>query len=168
MKILLLLMFCTVLPMQAQQMKKLTDLKDFEARLLQEAKNIESIESNFTQIKYLDVFDEKITSKGKFYYKKSNKICMDYAQPMNYLIVINNNQLKIVSDGKKSIMDLHSEDFPVVEKGTKMQSRKDSVSFDKVKARYIKIIAEVTPKLPAWHSMPGEKAFLFVDEIGVE
>lgn len=81
MKILLLLMFCTVLPMQAQQMKKLTDLKDFEARLLQEAKNIESIESNFTQIKYLDVFDEKITSKGKFYYKKSNKICMDYAQP---------------------------------------------------------------------------------------
>ena len=60
------------------------------------------------------------------------------------------------------------EDFPVVEKGTKMQSRKDSVSFDKVKARYIKIIAEVTPKLPAWHSMPGEKAFLFVDEIGVE
>ena len=55
MKILLLLMFCTVLPMQAQQMKKLTDLKDFEARLLQEAKNIESIESNFTQIKYLDV-----------------------------------------------------------------------------------------------------------------
>ena len=84
MKILLLLMFCTVLPMQAQQMKKLTDLKDFEARLLQEAKNIESIESNFTQIKYLDVFDEKITSKGTFYYKKSNKICMDYAQPMNY------------------------------------------------------------------------------------
>lgn len=101
MKILLLLMFCTVLPMQAQQMKKLTDLKDFESRLLQEAKNIESIESNFTQIKYLDVFDEKITSKGTFYYKKSNKICMDYAQPMNYLIVINNNQLKIVSDGKK-------------------------------------------------------------------
>lgn len=38
MKILLLLMFCTVLPMQAQQMKKLTDLKDFESRLLQEAK----------------------------------------------------------------------------------------------------------------------------------
>lgn len=105
-KIFLLLLSCTVLPMQAQQMKKLTDLKDFEARLLQEAKKIESIESSFTQIKYLDVFDEKITSKGMFYYRKSNKICMDYAQPMNYLIVINNNKLKIVSDGKKSITDL--------------------------------------------------------------
>lgn len=107
-KIFLLLLSCTVLPMQAQQMKKLTDLKGFEARLLQEAKKIESIESSFTQIKYLDVFDEKITSKGMFYYRKSNKICMDYAQPMNYLIVINNNKLKIVSDGKKSITDLSS------------------------------------------------------------
>lgn len=107
-KIFLLLLSCTVLPMQAQQMKKLTDLKDFEARLLQEAKKIESIESSFTQIKYLDVFDEKITSKGMFYYRKSNKICMDYAQPINYLIVINNNKLKIVSDGKKSITDLSS------------------------------------------------------------
>ena len=99
MKILLLLMFCTVLPMQAQQMKKLTDLKDFEARLLQEAKNIESIESNFTQIKYLDVFDE-ITSKRRS--SKRQWIYMDYAQPMNYLIVINNNQLKIISDGRKA------------------------------------------------------------------
>jgi hexosaminidase len=73
-----------------------------------------------------------------------------------------------VSEDGKNFRRVASEDFPVVEKGTKMQSRKDSVSFDKVKARYIKIIAEVTPKLPAWHSMPGEKAFLFVDEIGVE
>ncbi len=64
-------MFCTVLPMQAQQMKKLTDLKDFlKPVCCKRLKNIESIESNFTQIKYLDVFDEKITSKGKFYYKK--------------------------------------------------------------------------------------------------
>ena len=73
--------------MQAQQMKKLTDLKDFEARLLQEAKNIESIESNFTQIKYLDVFDEKITSKGKFYYKKSLSIWqfLDYSNLIHWL-----------------------------------------------------------------------------------
>ena len=35
---------------------------------------------------------------------------MDYAQPMNYLIVINNNQLKIVSDESKSIMDLTQQD----------------------------------------------------------
>lgn len=62
----------------------------------------------FTQVKYLDVFDEKVTSKGKFYYQKTHKICMEYFRPMDYLIVINGSKLKIVSDGKKSIMNLSS------------------------------------------------------------
>ena len=31
---------------------------------------------------------------------------MEYAQPVNYLIVINDSRLKIVSDGKKSVMSL--------------------------------------------------------------
>ena len=107
-KILLPLLLCATLPVQAQHMQKLTQPEAFETRLSQEAKQITSIESDFTQTKYLDVFDEKITSKGKFYYQKSHKICMEYAQPMNYQIVIHGDKLKIVSDGKKSIMDLRS------------------------------------------------------------
>ena len=54
----------------------------------------------------MDILDEKVTSKGKFYYQKSGKIRMEYAQPVNYLIVINDSRLKIVSDGKKSVMSL--------------------------------------------------------------
>lgn len=92
----------------AQQMKKMTQLQEFESRLAKEAQTVQSIESEFIQVKYLDVFDEKVTSKGKFYYQKSNKICMEYARPMNYLIVINGNKLKIVSDGKKNVMNLSS------------------------------------------------------------
>lgn len=102
---LLLVIFATG-SMNAQQMKKITRLQEFESRLAKEAQTVHSIESEFTQVKYLDVFDEKITSKGKFYYQKNNKICMEYARPMNYLIVINGNKLKIVSDGKKNIMNL--------------------------------------------------------------
>lgn len=90
----------------AQNMKKLVQTKDFENRLAKEAQTIQSIESDFTQVKYLDILDEKVTSKGKFYYQKSGKICMEYAQPINYLIVINGARLKIVADGKKSIMTL--------------------------------------------------------------
>lgn len=94
--------------LQAQQMKPVTHLQEFEKRLAQEAQTVESIESDFTQVKYLDVFDEKVTSKGKFSYQKSNRIRMEYARPMNYLIVINDAKLKIVSDGKKSIMNLNA------------------------------------------------------------
>lgn len=92
--------------LSAQQMKKVDHLQAFEKRLSQEAQTVQSIESDFMQVKYLDVFDEKVTSKGKFYYQKSNQICMEYAKPLNYLIVINGTKLKVVSDGKKSIMNL--------------------------------------------------------------
>lgn len=92
----------------AQQKVEMTNLTEFEKRLQQETEVVKSIESDFIQTKYLDIFDEKIFSKGKFYYKKANKIRMDYNSPMNYLIVINDGRLKIVSDGKKSVMNLDS------------------------------------------------------------
>lgn len=90
------------------QMRPMTNTAELNKRLAEEARNLESIESDFIQQKYLDVFDEKVTSRGKFYYKKENKICMDYSQPLNYLIVINDTKLKIVSDGKKSVVNLNS------------------------------------------------------------
>ena len=106
--IYLSLFFLSIASIHAQSMKKMAQKTEFESRLAKEAQTVESIESDFTQVKYLDVFDEKVTSKGKFYYQKSNKICMEYFRPMDYLIVINGSKLKIVSDGKKSIMNLSS------------------------------------------------------------
>ena len=106
--IYLSLFFLSIASMHAQSMKKMAQKTEFESRLAKEAQTVESIESDFTQVKYLDVFDEKVTSKGKFYYQKTHKICMEYFRPMDYLIVINGSKLKIVSDGKKSIMNLSS------------------------------------------------------------
>lgn len=82
------LFFLSIATVHAQSMKKMVQKTEFENRLAKEAQTVESIESDFTQVKYLDVFDEKVTSKGKFYYQKSNKICMEYFRPMDYLIVI--------------------------------------------------------------------------------
>jgi outer membrane lipoprotein-sorting protein len=104
----LLLTFVAVSSLQAQQMKKINQMQEFDKRLSQETQTLQSIESDFSQTKYLDVLDEKVKSKGKFYYKKSNKIRMEYTSPINYLIVINGSKLKIVSDGKKNIMNVNS------------------------------------------------------------
>ena len=43
-----------------------------------------------------------------------------------------------------------------------------TLSFSVVETRYVRIIARVTPKLPAWHMWPGNPAFLFVDEVCVK
>lgn len=104
----LLLTFVAVSSLQAQQMRKINQMQEFDKRLSQETQTLQSIESDFSQTKYLDVLDEKVKSKGRFYYKKSNKIRMEYTSPINYLIVINGSKLKIVSDGKKNIMNVNS------------------------------------------------------------
>lgn len=47
------------------------------------------------------MLNDKVTSKGKFYYKKSNKVRIEYTLPYQYLMVLNNNQM-LVKDEQKS------------------------------------------------------------------
>lgn len=106
---LLFLCCFSLLQLQAQDgLKPLSSVSAFQERLKREAASISSIESDFTQEKYLDVFGEKVLSEGRFYYKRENKIRMDYTAPLDYQIVIQGTKLKIVSEGKTSIVNLGS------------------------------------------------------------
>jgi outer membrane lipoprotein-sorting protein len=78
----------------------------FKEELKTESARLIGIESNFSQTKYIGLLSEKIVSSGKFYYKKPDKICMDYSSPVKYLMVINGNKIKINSDGKSNVYDL--------------------------------------------------------------
>lgn len=79
----LLVVFC--LPLAAQKdLTPLASVTAFQERLKKEAASLSSIESDFTQEKFLDVFNEKIVSKGRFYYKQENMIRMDYTSPIDY------------------------------------------------------------------------------------
>jgi outer membrane lipoprotein-sorting protein len=65
------------------------------------AKNTQSIKSNFTQVKNLNVVSEKITSDGTFRFQKENKIRMEYLHPYRYLLIINQDKV-IIKDGQKT------------------------------------------------------------------
>jgi outer membrane lipoprotein-sorting protein len=103
----LLVFFC--LPLAAQKdLAPLASVTAFQERLKKEASSLSSIESDFTQEKFLDVFNEKIVSKGRFYYKQENMIRMDYTSSIDYQIIINGQKLKIVSEGKSNVVNLGS------------------------------------------------------------
>ena len=106
--LLTLLIFTTSVLAAAAQVSDIADMQQFESRLKATSDKLTSIECDFVQVKHLDMFDEDVTSKGKFYYLKNNKISLDYSQPLSYLIVINGGRLKIVADGKKSVMQLNT------------------------------------------------------------
>lgn len=72
-----------------------------KARFAAAAQQINSIASDFTQVKTLSMLAEKVTSKGKFYFKKSSQVRMEYTTPYQYLMVINGSKVSI-RDGQKT------------------------------------------------------------------
>ena len=50
----------------------------------------------------LSLLSEKIKSKGKFYFKKEDKVRIEYTAPYAYLVVMNGGQLTIKDEQKTS------------------------------------------------------------------
>jgi outer membrane lipoprotein-sorting protein len=63
-------------------------------------KNTGSIKSDFIQEKNLSMLSDKITSRGKFWFKKENRVRMEYTRPFTYLMILNNGKI-YVKDGQK-------------------------------------------------------------------
>lgn len=101
--ILLLLCACFSLQIQAQTgFKPVTDMAPLKQQFAKAAQNTQSIQCDFVQEKNLSMLSDKITSKGKFWFKKDNKVRMEYQQPSYYLLVINGTQIKIKDAQKEN------------------------------------------------------------------
>lgn len=69
----------------------------------QTLKTTNSIQSSFKQTKEMKLLKENIVSTGMFYYKKENKIRIEYQKPYTYLVILNNGQMSITDNyGKKT------------------------------------------------------------------
>ncbi|HTI11537.1 MAG TPA: outer membrane lipoprotein carrier protein LolA [Puia sp.] len=100
--ILMLLLLGSVVTIKAQYAgyTPLTDLTKFKELFSTEAQKVISIKSDFIQEKNLSMLSEKITSKGKFWFKKDSRVRMEYSQPFQYLMIINKDKV-FVKDGQK-------------------------------------------------------------------
>jgi outer membrane lipoprotein-sorting protein len=102
----LILLICTLfghlLYAQPSGFSPVKDLIPFKSQFALASQKVESIESNFTQIKNLSLLKDKIQSKGKFFYKKGNKVRIEYSSPYYYLMVLNQNAMTIKDDQKTS------------------------------------------------------------------
>lgn len=112
MKYLLSILACTVLFFNAWAQNgftPVTDLNTVKKQFADKMALTQSLESSFTQTKQMKLLKEQIVSNGKFYYKKDNKVRIDYQSPYNYLVVLNNGQMSITDNyGKKTSMNTRS------------------------------------------------------------
>lgn len=71
------------------------------------SKKISTIQCDFVQEKSMSMLADKAVSKGKFYFKRENKVRLEYLQPNKNLVVMNNGKL-MMHDGKKATqMDMN-------------------------------------------------------------
>ncbi len=88
--------------------KPVKDTAAFKQKMEAQSKLITTLESDFTQEKYLSVMSEKIISKGHFHFKKVNMLRWEYSEPYTYLIAINKDKMFIKDNGKVSKYDINS------------------------------------------------------------
>ena len=81
---------------------------EFKLHFAEEGKKITSVQSNFIQEKNLSLLEEKITSQGKFWYKKDNKVRLEYKTPFKYLMILNGDQMIVRDEQKESRISTHS------------------------------------------------------------
>ena len=110
-RILLLFLICFFLCNKADaqtDFRPVVSIESFKNRMAKESDSLTSIESRFTQTKYIRLLSEKIVSAGTFSYQKPDKVCLDYLTPMKYRIIINGNTIKIDADGKTNTFNAGS------------------------------------------------------------
>ncbi len=86
-------------------------LKDepmFRKEISEAAARTNTIEADFSQVKNLKVLSEKISSRGKFWFKKQNRVRMEYTSPYKYLMVINKDKMTIRDETKTTTLSSRS------------------------------------------------------------
>ncbi len=106
--LLTLTLICSLTTFSQGLGTKIDPSQGFSEKLKVAGEKTQSIACNFTQIKSLAVLTKPNLSAGKFYFKKEQNICLEYALPKGNLIVMSNGKFKIVSDGKKTVLDMKS------------------------------------------------------------
>jgi outer membrane lipoprotein-sorting protein len=85
------------------QDSKETPVKDpaiLIGKINQASAKTNTITSDFTQVKEMSFLEEKVISSGKFYFKKEKQLRWEYTEPFTYAIILNDNRLRIIDEGK--------------------------------------------------------------------
>ncbi len=100
--ILLFPVFLISLTVFSQESKE-TPVKD-PAKIIEQinlfSQKTNTITSDFTQVKEMSFMEERVTSEGRFYFKKEKQLRWEYTEPFKYVIILNGDRMRIIDEGK--------------------------------------------------------------------
>ena len=94
------LLFCSI-SLSAQYQKATEEQKnEVVSKITQASSDMNTMQSDFTQVKELSFMDDKVTSEGKMYYKKANKIRWEYIKPYKYVFSMDGQNVRMTTGDK--------------------------------------------------------------------
>ena len=93
---------------QPKGFRPVADLPTFKKQFATQSAKVSSIESSFTQEKVLTALTEKISSTGKFWFKRSNKVRIEYTKPYTYTMIMNGDKMLLRDDQKENRINVRS------------------------------------------------------------
>ncbi len=88
--------------------KPVLDLTAFKKKFIEASAKVKSVKGDFTQEKTLTALTEKITSYGTLWFKRDNKVRMDYSSPFVYKMIVNGDKMLVRDDVKESQFNVRS------------------------------------------------------------
>ncbi len=79
-----------------------------KAKVKEQAKQTQTIASDFIQYKHLDFLTDDIVTSGKLAFKAPDLVKWEYVKPFEYSVIFKNENLYINDEGKKSDVNLSS------------------------------------------------------------
>lgn len=80
----------------------LSDVHGLKTALATNAHRTKDISSDFAQTKHMKLLNDKVHSKGKFFYKQADKVRIEYTSPYQYLLVMSGGMIMVKENGKLS------------------------------------------------------------------
>ena len=93
---------------QSRDFKPVGDLKVFRDEFASKSAKLQTITSDFRQEKKLLALTETMTSTGKFWFKRSDMVRIEYEKPFFYRMIMNGDKVVVKDDERQSSVNVRS------------------------------------------------------------
>ena len=107
----LLLLLATQAYAQPAGFTKLESIETVKAKMKKLGESQQSISSTFTQVKKMEYLDIAIKSQGDFWYAAPANVRWEYTTPYEYIIIINNGKLSLISGDNQNDFNLENSEM---------------------------------------------------------
>jgi outer membrane lipoprotein-sorting protein len=97
---------CDTTVAQTNDFRLLDQNSDAKHKIRETALNIHTIHCDFIQIKRMHYLDSDLKSSGKFWYNKPDKMRWEYIQPYEYIIILNQEKISLISNNTSNQYDV--------------------------------------------------------------